>query len=318
MGAPDPRRPVVAILGPTAIGKTSLAVEVALRTHGEVVTADSVQVYRGLDVGSAKPSLAERKGVPHHLIDVVDPRDPMTVGRYQDLTRRAIQEIHDRGRLPIVTGGTGLYLRAALGEWEIPRIPPDPEGRAIRRALAEAQGTPALWENLRQMYPDRAAELSPQDLPRIVRAFEVGGIKGEPKASPYRSLKIGLWAPREDVYRNITLRADALWTGGMIDEARGLLADGVPLGRAPASALGYREAISYLKGRATLPEAIRIFLTNSRHLAKRQMTWWRKESDIYWVDVREKTPLEKMVRATEALLSGEEESVRADVSTPAF
>ena len=248
-----------------------------------MVSADSVQVYRGMDVGSAKPSVAERRGVPHHLIDVVDPGDVMTVGRYQDLARKAISEIHARKRLPIVSGGTGLYVRAALGEWEIPHIPPDPERRAALEDRARTEGVRALWEELRSLDPERAARIGPGDLPRIVRAFELGKVRGKQRKSPYRLWKVGLWRSREEIHRRIAERAVHLWEEGMVEETGRLLEMRLPLDRPPLSALGYREAAWYLSGRVTWDEGVALFLRNSRRFAKRQLTWWRREEGILWL-----------------------------------
>lgn len=274
---------MVALLGPTATGKTEAAIALALRVGGEVVTADSVQVYRGLDIGSAKPSVAERRGVPHHLIDLVDPGDTMTVGRYQDLARQVIRGIHSRGRLPIVTGGSGLYVRAALDEWEIPRVPPDPRRRAELEALAGECGTETLWEKLHRLHPGRAERLSRTDLPRIIRAFEVGEDTGRVRESPYRLLKIGLWRERAEIHERILERSRHLWEAGMVKEAQTLLNRRLSWRRPPLTALGYREAAWYLSGRVTWDEGVSLFLRNSRRFAKRQLTWWRKEPGILWI-----------------------------------
>ena len=277
-------RDVVALIGPTAVGKSEAAVTLALAVGGEIVSADSVQVYRGCDIGTAKPAPAERGGVPHHLIDVVDPGETMTAGIFADLAREAIAGIHARGHLAIVTGGTGLYLRAALGEWDLPRGEPDEALRAALKRRAAEEGVEVLWEELHSVAPERADKIGRNDLPRILRALELGGGVGTAGESPYRVLKLGLWRPRGDVYRRIAERAEVLWTMGMVEETGRLLQLGIRRDRPPLSSLGYREAMCLLSGLATRGEAIRLFLRNSRHFAKRQMTWWRHEQGIAWVE----------------------------------
>jgi tRNA dimethylallyltransferase len=274
----DVRRPVLVVVGPTAVGKTAFAIRLAKAVDGEVVSADAVQVYRGLDVGTAKPPLAAREGVPHHLLDVADPHGTwMDAHTFARLAAEALADIHRRGRVPIVAGGTGLYIRAALGEWRFDGPPPDPVRRRLWRQKAQAEGVPALWEVLRQRDPAKAAALSPHDLPRIVRALEGGG-RGERVASPYRLLKFFLWRPRAELYRRIDERAAAQWAGGLLDEALTLL--DLPEEAPPARALGYREGRWFWRGLVTWAEGLRLYQRNTRHLAKRQLTWWRRETDL--------------------------------------
>jgi len=309
---------VVALIGPTAVGKSEAAVTLSLAVGGEIVSADSVQVYRGCDIGTAKPAPAKRGGVPHHLIDVVDPGAAMTAGIFADLAREAIADIHARGRLPVVTGGTGLYVRVALGEWKPPRGEVDEALRAALKRRAAEEGVAALWDVLHMAAPERAEKIGRNDLPRILRAFEVGGAVGTAGESPYRVLKLGLWRPRAEVYRRIAERAEVLWTTGMVEETERLLKLAIRRDRPPLSSLGYREAMWLLTGLVSRKEAHRLFLRNSRHLAKRQMTWWRHEQGIAWVEAGPgaEEALAAAVRAFRAGVPPGE--IAAGMAAPAF
>lgn len=278
---------MLALLGPTAAGKSEAAVLLALGIRAEIVSADSVQVYRGLDVGTAKPTIAQRRGVPHHLIDVVDPGQEMTVAQFADLAHAAIEDVLGRGRRPLVSGGTGLYLRAALGEWQVTRLEPDRALRAEWRQRVSEEGPAALWQEVARRYPERAAAIGVADIPRLLRVLEVGGRQGTAQASPYRLLKVGWWRRRQEIADRIAERAEQLWQGGMVEETARLMALGLSRELPPLGSLGYREAAAFLAGEMSRQAAIAAFLTRSRHLAKRQMTWWRREGDIFWIHAEE-------------------------------
>jgi len=270
----------IAIVGPTAVGKSAVALAVARRIGGEVLNADAVQLYRGLDRGAAKLPFAEREGVTHHLLDVADPDQTLSVAVYRELAQAQAEEIERRGAIPIVCGGSGLYVRAALGEWTEFGTPPDPE---FRRGAAAESGE-ELWARLRELDPAAAADLSPRDRPRLVRAIErqrAGDGAPIAQKAPADVLKVGLFLPRAELYRRIDQRADALW-GDLLRETRELWRFRHAV--CPAlGAIGYREAAWFLGGLVDEPAALRLLRRNTRHLAKRQLTWWRHERDMVWL-----------------------------------
>ncbi len=294
---------LVVLLGPTGSGKTSLALALAERSPAEIVSCDSVAVYRGMDIGSAKPSHAERARVPHHLVDITDPDRPYTAGEYSRDARAALQAITARGRLPIVTGGTGLYLRALLrGLFAGPQ-----RSEALRerlQAFARRRGAGSLSRLLRRLDPDSAARIHPNDAPKLIRAVEVC-VAGEERLSTalagnhardpltgYRIVRLGLQPERAALYARINARAEAMFAAGLVDEMRGL----VERFGSPASldALGYRQAGQVLGGSLSVAAAIASAQQGHRNYAKRQMTWFRREPDVTWLhgfgeeaDVRE-------------------------------
>jgi tRNA dimethylallyltransferase len=281
---------ILVLAGPTASGKTALAIELALRLGGEIVNADSQQVYRGLDVGTAKPTAAERARVPHHLLDVVAPGEDMDAARYVALADRAIAGIAARGRYPLVVGGTGLYLRALL-HGVVPAPGRDPELRARLEEEAARLGRPALHARLAAVDPEAAARIRRMDLVRIVRALEIG--QGGRRASElhaahgfreqrYAATLLALDPPRAELHARIAARVEAMFAGGVLDEARELLrAFG---GRAPERIpIGYIEAIATLRGEIPLQEAVRRVEVAHRRYARRQVIWLRKEPGVRWI-----------------------------------
>jgi tRNA dimethylallyltransferase len=287
----DARPRIVSIAGPTAVGKTALAIALAREFDGEVVNADSRYLYRGFDVGVAKPNAIERRGVPHHLIDVLPPHGEMSLARYQDLALAAIAGVVGRGRLPLLVGGTPLYLNAVLEGWRIPRVPPDPAFRAAREAEAAQRGIPALAERLRRVDP-AAADRAGLNLRRIVRALEVYEATGVPMTEqegkgppPVVALEIGLTMPRERLYRAIDERVHAQIARGLVAEVRTLREGGVP-DHAPAmSSIGYRQLLPYLRGETDLETAIRRIQYDTHRYVRHQLTWLRRNPRLVWFDV---------------------------------
>lgn len=283
--------PVVVVTGPTATGKTPLAIELAERFGGEIVNADSMQVYRGLDIGTAKATPEERAAVPHHLLDVVDPDEPFSAAEYARRARVALAGITTRGRLPIVAGGTGLYLRALLhGLFDGPSR--DEETRRRLEALAERFGDARLHRLLAHLDPPAAARLPPRDRVRIVRALEVYKATGRPlsehhreKPDPlegYRTLVLGLEPDREALRRVVERRTRRMLEGGLLEEVRGLLGRGYGAELRPLQAIGYREAVAVVQGRMSAEEAEGAIVTATMRFAKRQMTWFRHQADVAW------------------------------------
>lgn len=300
------KRPLVVLVGPTAVGKTELAIELALRLQGEVVTADSMQVYKGMDIGTAKPTPAEMKGVPHHLIDVVTPDTPFNVARYRDLAHQVIEEIHGRGMLPIVSGGTGLYIRAILDEFLFPDHGADPALRRRLQELAAVQGPEHVYEMLCRVDPERAEQVHPNDVRRVIRALEVYEMTGrtmseqireaQAKEPRYRDVRVGLTRPRSELYERINLRVDKQLEEGLIDEVKALRSR-YELQKTALQALGYKEIIAYLDGECSLDEAVRRLKRETRRYAKRQLTWFRRDESITWFDLSRYPTLDSAIEA---------------------
>ncbi len=290
-GTPSRSDRVLAIIGPTASGKSAVALGVAGRAGGEIVSADSMQVYRGLDIGTAKPSPEERHRIPHHLIDVADPAESFSVATYQSLARQALRAINCRGRLPVVVGGTGLYVRALLYDYDFSPPGRDPALRSELEEQAGSAGPPALHCRLRQVDPQAAARIHPNDARLIIRAIEVWETTGKPLSSTwgfleplYDALIIGLRLSRDEMYRRIDERVDAMVAMGLVDEVRRLVALGYTTALVSGQALGYKEMVGYLDGSTSLEVAVAAIKRSTRNYAKRQMTWFRREQGVVWLD----------------------------------
>jgi len=282
---------LLVLCGPTATGKSAAAIALARRVGGEVVNADSRNVYRGLDIGTAKPTPAERAGVPHHLVDVADPREVFTVADYQRLALAAIEAIHARGRLPILVGGTGLYIRAVVDRLTIPAVPPDAAFRLAAEA-EEAARPGTLHARLQALDPVAAARIHPRNVRRLVRALEVIHHTGRPlsaqqgrRGAPEPVLQVGLRLPRPLLDERIDRRVEAQLAAGLVEEVRGLLAAGVPPTAPAMQGLGYKELVPYLEGRLPLDRAVAILKRNTRRYARRQEIWFRADPRIQWLDV---------------------------------
>lgn len=287
---PDPL--LVAVAGPTGAGKSELALAIAAWLDGEILNCDSLQVYRGFDIGTAKIPPSGRWGIPHHLIDILDPASEyMTAGDYARRARAVLRQVVERKKVPVVVGGTGFYLRALLdGLFEGP-------GRddALRARLAsrEARRKGLLHRFLRRVDPDAARRIHPHDVNKLIRAVEVclqarrsmTGLfaQGRAPLTGFRVVKLGLTPPREALYERINRRTAAMFAAGLLDEVRNLLAAGVPASAKPFEAIGYREALLCVQGRLTIEEAIPAVQQATRRYAKRQMTWFRKEPGMHWL-----------------------------------
>lgn len=284
---------LAAIVGPTAVGKTQIALEVAERLGGEILSCDSMQVYRGMDIGTAKASPQDRARVPHHLLDLVDPGVNYTVADYQQAARELIQQLNQRGVLPIMVGGTGLYYQAVVDNYH---FLPMPGRREVRRRLEEEAdlSLAALFERLRRVDPAAARVIKPGDRKRIIRALEVYEVTGLPFSSfqvrdrnAYRLAAVGLFTERRELYRRIEERVDKMIKDGLVEEVAGLYRRGYDLPLNSMQALGYRQVLHYLKGYTTLPETVAAIKKETRRYAKRQMTWFRKDDRIKWFNVAE-------------------------------
>lgn len=294
-GRAAPKVRLVVIVGPTAVGKTAAGVLLARRIGGEVVSADSMQVYRGLDVGTAKLTPAEAQGVPHHLIDVADPEQEFTVAEYQRLANKAIEGIVARGRFPIVVGGTGLYVKALVDGFLFPEPDGDPSLREQLGRWADEHGSPALHERLVQVDPVAAARIHPNDRRRIIRALEVYYKAGRPiselqeegrgKEPVYDALFCGLTMDRERLYRRINERVDDQLRRGLLKEVEAFFVAGRRRIFTAGQALGYKEFLPYLRGEEPLEAAVERLKQATRRYAKRQYTWFRADKRVHWLDV---------------------------------
>jgi tRNA dimethylallyltransferase len=285
---------VIAVVGPTAAGKSGLAVELALALGGEVINADSMQVYRGMDIGTAKLTPAERRGVPHHLLDVWDIRQPANVADYQQLARRAIADVTARGRVPILAGGSGLYVRAALEDLTFPGT--DPAVRARLESELARDGAAALHTRLAGLDPAAATAILPSNGRRIVRALEVIELTGRPFTATLPSytagdeggrpaVQLGLRPTRDELDRRIDARVDQMWAAGFEDEVRRLEQAGLRDGRTASRALGYQQMLRYLAGDWTSGQARQETARGTRRFARRQESWFRRDPRITWLDV---------------------------------
>ena len=287
---PPRRGPLVVIVGPTAVGKTEIALQLAERLGGEIVSADSRLFYRGLDIGTAKPSMEERRRAPHHLIDIVDPDEAWSLTEFQAAASQAIAAIHARQRLPLLVGGTGQYIHAVTQGWLPPNVQPDPRLRGVLENWAERIGKLGLHEHLAQLDPQAAAHIDPRNLRRTVRALEVILSSGQRfseqrqrSASPYRLLTIGLTRPRPELYARIDARIDAMLEAGLAAEVQGLLDQGYDPALPCLSAIGYREMIAHLQGKISLDEAVTLIKRNTRTFVRRQANWFKiDDPEIYW------------------------------------
>lgn len=290
---------IVAVVGPTASGKTGLSIALAKKYNGEIVSADSRQIYHGMDIGTAKPPTSERSNIPHHLIDIKNPDEDYTVADYKHDAIAAIDDILGRGKLPILVGGTGLYVDAVLDNLDIPKIKADLKLRTeIENDIAE-HGLATVFKKLVDRDPEAANIVDPQNPRRVVRALEVAILTGEPftvqrtkNESLFDALKIGLSPTPEVLRERIDLRIDLMLQDGLMDEVETLLKE---YGKTCAAfeAIGYREVIDYLDGKISLEQAADIMKHNTWHYAKRQMTWFRKEKNIQWITKPEEA--EKLV-----------------------
>jgi tRNA dimethylallyltransferase len=288
----DGQTRLIVICGPTAAGKTAVAIEVAEQVDGEIVNADSVQVYRHLDIGAAKPKADEQARVRHHLIDVVDPDAPFDAAAFARLGRAAVADIASRGKVPIVAGGTGLYIKALLGGLAR-RAASDPEARERLRRDLEKEGPEALHGRLARIDPGTAARVHPHDAVRIVRALEVFEATGRPLSAhhrdhrfadaPYLTFKIGLAVERDALYARIDRRVEAMLAEGLEAEVRDLLARGYGENLKAMQSLGYRHMGGYIAGRFGYDEAVATLKRDTRRFAKRQLTWFRADRQIRWV-----------------------------------
>ncbi|GJM81703.1 tRNA dimethylallyltransferase [Paenibacillus sp. HMSSN-139] len=304
---------LLVLLGPTAVGKTKLSIELARALSCEIISGDSMQVYRGMDVGTAKITEEEMGGVPHHLIDVLEPDQPFSVAMFQEWCRKLIPEITGRGRLPFIVGGTGLYIESVCYEFQFTEAGADEDFRAREQAFAETHGAEALHAKLAELDPKTAARLHPNDVRRVIRALEIVHLTGETlssqlekqqKQSPYELCLIGLTMDRQMLYNRIERRIDDMLRLGLVDEVHGLLRKGYRRDAVSMQGLGYKEIVEHLVDGVPLDVAVEKLKRDTRRFAKRQLSWFRHMKDIAWIDVGDGENFSGILAAAHAIIAG--------------
>lgn len=298
-----PSKPLLLLVGPTAVGKTELAIRLAERLNGEIVSADSRLFYRGMDIGTAKPTPAEQARAPHHLIDVANPDETWSLAIFQQRAHEIIAEIHARGRLPLLVGGTGQYVRAVTQGWTPPEVEPDERLRLMLEKLAEERGKGWLYERLKLLDPEAAAVIDLRNVRRTIRALEViltTGYKFSAQRgqtdSPYDLLTVGLKRPREELYARVDARIDAMFAAGLLDEVRALLAKGYSPELPSMSGIGYRECCQVLSGQMSEEQARVQMKRITRVFVRRQANWFKEtDPNIHWFEAGDPEVLEKVI-----------------------
>ena len=288
------KKPLVILTGPTAVGKTALSIKLASEIGGEIISADSMQVYRQMDIGSAKIKLEEMGGIPHHLIDILEPEEEFNVCLFEKLALEAMEQIYERGHIPVVVGGTGFYIQALLYQIDFTEEETDTAYRDKLWQLGEEKGNHYLHELLRKVDPKSAEEIHENNRKRVIRALEFYENCGKPisthnkeqrqKTSAYNSCYFVLTDDRKKLYERIESRVDQMLSKGLVDEVRTLKERGCNASMVSMQGLGYKEILEYLDGRCSLLEAVEKIKKETRHFAKRQLTWFRREKDVIWLD----------------------------------
>lgn len=291
------KRPLVIVAGPTAVGKTALSVALAKKTEGSVISADSMQVYRHMDIGSAKATKEEMQGIPHYLLDVLEPAEEFNVARFQAMAKEAIADIYGKRRLPIVAGGTGFYIRALLYDTHFEEEESDKAVREELQAYADRYGAHALYERLLAVDAAACESIHENNVKRVIRALEFYRLTGTPisvhnrrereRESAYRFACFVLTDKRERLYERIDRRVDLMMEAGLLQEVEKLKAMGLTRENVSMQGLGYKELLDYLEGRASLESAVSTIKRDTRHFAKRQLTWFKRQPDVEWFDLSE-------------------------------
>lgn len=291
------KKPMIVLTGPTAVGKTALSIQLAKAVGGEIISADSMQVYRRMDIGSAKVTAEEMDGVVHHLIDVLEPEEEFNVAVFQKLAKEALGGIYERGHIPVIVGGTGFYIQALLYDIDFAEHDGENEIRAELEELARAKGAEYLHHRLREIDPESAEAIHQNNVKRVIRAIEfyrqtgtkisVHNEQEREKQSPYHFLYYVLNTDRKVLYERIDQRVDQMIERGLVDEVKRLKAEGCTREMVSMQGLGYKEILDYLTGTCTLEEAIYVLKRDTRHFAKRQITWFKREREVRWLELEQ-------------------------------
>lgn len=288
------KQPLIVLTGPTAVGKTSLSISLAKAVNGEIISADSMQVYKKMDIGSAKIRSEEMQGIPHYLVDVLEPEEEFHIVKFQQMAKKAMEDIYSRGKIPILVGGTGFYIQAVTKDIDFTEAQQENDYRKELEALAEEKGGEHLHEMLRKVDPVSADAIHAHNVKRVIRALEFYHQNGSPISahneeqkqheSPYNLAYFVLNMPRELLYERIDLRVDQMMKEGLLEEVTRLKEDGCHRGMVSMQGLGYKEILAFLDGEYPLEEAVRVLKRDTRHFAKRQLTWFRREQEVIWVN----------------------------------
>ena len=288
------KQPLIVLTGPTAVGKTSLSISLAKAVNGEIISADSMQVYKKMDIGSAKIRPEEMQGIPHYLVDVLEPEEEFHIVKFQQMAKKAMEDIYSRGKVPILVGGTGFYIQAVTKDIDFTEAQQENDYRKELEVLAEEKGGEHLHEMLRKVDPVSADAIHAHNVKRVIRALEFYNQNGSPISahneeqkqheSPYNLAYFVLNMPRELLYERIDLRVDQMMKEGLLEEVSRLKEEGCHRGMVSMQGLGYKEILAYLDGEYPLEEAVRVLKRDTRHFAKRQLTWFRREQELTWVN----------------------------------
>lgn len=288
------KKPLIVLTGPTAVGKTSLSISLAKAVNGEIISADSMQVYKGMDIGSAKIRKEEMQGVTHYLVDILEPEEEFHIVKFQELAKAALEEIYAKDKIPILVGGTGFYIQAVTRDIDFTQAEQETSYREELEQFAKEKGAEYLHEKLREVDSKSAENIHANNVKRVIRALEFYHQNGTPisehneeqkqQTSPYNLAYFVLTAPREILYERIDRRVDQMMEEGLLEEVKSLRERGCHRGMVSMQGLGYKEILAYLEGEYPLEEAVRILKRDTRHFAKRQLTWFRREQDVIWVD----------------------------------
>jgi tRNA dimethylallyltransferase len=308
----ESKQKLLVIIGPTAVGKTKLSIEMAKRFNGEIISGDSMQIYRGMDIGTAKITNVETEGIPHHLIDIKEPEESFSVAEFQHLVRKEITEIASRGKLPIIVGGTGLYIQSVIYDYHFSEAPADEVFRLSLEEKARRIGNEALYQELLKVDPVSAAIIHQNNVRRVIRALEIYHCTGKMMSEYqkdqqpdllYNTALIGLTMERDKLYERINTRVQLMVHEGLLEEVSGLHEKGLRDCQS-IQAIGYKEIYDYLDGRATLEEAVENLKQNSRRYAKRQLTWFRNKMDVEWFDMTNSLDFSKKIKEITCYVEG--------------
>ena len=308
----DSKQKLLVIIGPTAVGKTNLSIEMAKQYNGEIISGDSMQIYRGMDIGTAKITKEEMQGIPHHLIDIKEPEENFSVAEFQLLVRAKINEIAKRGKLPIIVGGTGLYIQSVIYDYQFSDVPGDEAFRLELEGRVKQIGNDALYKELQAVDPESAAQIHPNNVRRVIRALEIFHLTGKTmqdyqrKQQPdlmYETALVGLTMDREKLYERINLRVDIMVKQGLLDEVKSLYNQGLRDCQS-IQAIGYKEIYDYLDEKVTWDAAVEQLKQNSRRYAKRQLTWFRNKMNVKWFDMTYVNDLAKKIAEISQYVEG--------------
>jgi tRNA dimethylallyltransferase len=308
----DSKQKLLVIIGPTAVGKTKLSIEMAKRYNGEIISGDSMQIYRGMDIGTAKIKVEEMEGIPHHLIDIKEPDENFSVAEFQQLVRAKIAEINAKGKLPIIAGGTGLYIQAVIYDYQFSEAPADEAFRLQLEEVANEIGNEALHGELTKIDPESASQIHPNNVRRVIRALEIYHCTGkimsdyQNNQQPdllYETALIGLTMERDKLYERINARVEIMLSEGLLEEVSWLHKQGLRDCQS-IQAIGYKEVYDYLDGRVSFDDAVESLKQNSRRYAKRQLTWFRNKMDVKWFEMTNVADLSKKINEISQFVEG--------------